>query len=131
MKEAPSLPPLEALIDLQAELIAEHGGAQGLRDRGTLEASLARPRQILAYAEGHITVFDLAAPISFGITRNHPFIDGNKRIAFAALGMTLGLNGFYLDVSEREATRITMAVASGEMAEDAFRDWVVSNSFEG
>lgn len=129
MKE-PAFPPIEALIDLHAELLQEHGGASGLRDRGALEMSFARPRQIIAYAEGHVTVFDLAAALCVSILRNHPFADGNKRAGFAVLGMTLGMNGLFLDVSEREAVDVVLAVAAGDMAEDAFRDWVAANTFE-
>lgn len=115
------LPPIAAVIDLHAALIEEHGGAPGLRDRGALEASLARPP---------ITVFDLAAAVCFSICRNHPFVDGNKRIAFGALGMVLGLNGLYLDVAERDAAEMVLALAAGTLKEDAFRDWVAENSYE-
>jgi death on curing protein len=121
-------PPIEAIIDIHAELLAEHGGAAGLRDRGGLESSLARGRQILAYADGS-TVCDLAAAICVSLCRNHPFVDGNKRTAFAALGMTLGLNGLALDVSEREATRVMLAVAAGKMDEATFRAWVTTNAY--
>lgn len=124
------LPPIAAVIDLHAALIEEHGGAPGLRDRGALEASLARPHQILAYSEGEVTVFDLAAAVCFSICRNHPFVDGNKRIAFGALGMVLGLNGLYLDVAERDAAEMVLALAAGTLKEDAFRDWVAENSYE-
>ena len=131
MIDFPKMPPIEAIIDLHAELLAEHGGAPGLRGRGALEAALARPHQIFAYAEGHVTLFDLAAAVCVGICRNHPFVDGNKRAGFMALGVILGMNGVVLDVSEREAADIVLALAAGDMPEEAFRDWVVKNSFEG
>ena len=123
----PVFPPIEAIIDLHDELLAEHGGAPGLRDRGALEASLARPLQIMAYADGHVTLFDLAAAVCVSIIRNHPFVDGNKRAGFCALGVMLGLNGLYLDASEREATARTLALAAGEITEQAFRDWVADH----
>ena len=129
--KAPAFPPIEAVTDLHAELLAEHGGAVGLRDRGALEMSFARPQQIIAYADGHVTVFDLAAALCVSILRNHPFVDGNKRAGFLALGMMLGMNGLYLDVSEREAAEVVLAVAAGDMPEDAFREWVSKNSYEG
>lgn len=125
----PVFPPIEAIIDLHDELLVEHGGAGALRDRGALEASLARPLQIMSYADGHVTIFDLAAAICASIIRNHPFVDGNKRAGFCALGLTLGLNGLYLDASEREATTMTMALAAREMTEEAFRDWVTDHSY--
>lgn len=130
MKE-PVFPPIEAIIDLHAELLAEHGGAPGLRDRGALEASLARAHQIVAYGEKHITVFDLAAAVCVSILRNHPFVDGNKRAGFVALGMILHMNGLHLDVSEREAADMILSVAASERSEDEFRQWVTDNSFEG
>jgi len=126
----PAFPPIEAIIDLHAELLQEHGGASGLRDRGALEMSFSRPHQIIAYADGHVTVFDLAAALCVSILRNHPFVDGNKRAGFAALGMMLGMNGLYLDVSERAAAEVVLAVAAGELAEDSFCEWVAANSFE-
>lgn len=126
----PVFPPAQAIIDLHAELLAEHGGAPGLRDRGALEASLARAHQIIAYADGHVTVFGLAAAVCVSILRNHPFVDGNKRAGFVALGMILHMNGLCLDVSEREAADMVLSVAGGERTEDDFRQWVADNSFE-
>ncbi len=126
----PLFPPIEAVIALHGELLEEHGGAAGLRDRGALEMSFARPRQIIAYADVHVTVFDLAAALCVSILRNHPFVDGNKRAGFLALGMMLGMNGLYLDASEREAAEVVLSVAAGEMTEEAFRDWIAANSLE-
>lgn len=131
MRDDIILPPLQAILDLHAELLAAHGGSPGLRDQGGLEAALARPKQMLAYAAEPVTVFDLAAALCVSLGRHHhPFVDGNKRIAFAALGMTLGLNGLYLDVTEREAAEKVISVCDGGMDERSFRDWAASNSFE-
>lgn len=131
MKDDFVLPPRQAILDQHAELLAAHGGSPGLRDLGGLEAALARPGQILAYDDGHVTVFDLAAALCVGICRHrHPFVNGNKRAAFAALGMTLGMNGLYLDATERAAFDMVKSVADGKMSEQSFRDWVASNSFE-
>lgn len=124
------LPPIEALIDIHAELLEEHGGAPGLTDRGALEMSLARPQQIQAYADGDPTIFDLAGALCISILRNHPFVDGNKRIGFAALGMALEMNGFHLDVSEREAVDKILAVVEESVSEEAFHKWVAQNSFK-
>ena len=130
MRAPIKLPPIEAIIDLHAEALEEHGGAPGLRDKGALEAALARPRLILAYSEKPVTVFDLAAALCVGIRRNHPFVDGNKRAGFLALLVTLGLNDLELDVAEREAAAKVTAAASGELGEADFRDWVAQNSHE-
>jgi death on curing protein len=122
-------PPLRALLDLHDELLAEHGGAPGLRDAGTLESSLARPYQLIAYGDDTLTIFDLAAALCASICRNHPFIDGNKRAAFVALGVTLGLNGFELDTTEREAADRILTLAAGTQSEAEFRDWVADHSY--
>jgi len=120
------LPPIQAVIELQAEWIAEHGGAPGLRDRGALEGALARAHQILAY-DPDAGLVAVAAAVCVSICRNHPFVDGNKRAAFGVMGIVLELNGSYLDVAERDATRTMLALAAGELAEDAFREWVAAN----
>lgn len=118
------LPPPEALIDLQRELIDQHGGAHGLRDRGLLEQCLARPRQIEAYAASAGDAVTLAAALCASLCRGHAFVDGNKRIAFMALGVTLALNGHYLDAQEGDATDVMFRLAAGELAESEFVDWV-------
>jgi death-on-curing protein len=104
----PIFPSIRAVIDLHDELIAE------LADLGALETSLTRGQQLLTYVEGPVTVCDLAAAICVTLCRNHPFVDGNKRTAFVALGLVLGLNGLGLDVSEQEAKRVMVALAAGE-----------------
>jgi death on curing protein len=128
--KAPFLPPIEAIIDLHSELLAEHGGAPGLRDRGALEASLARAHQIVAYSDEQISVFDLAAAVCVSILRNHLFVDGNKRAGFVTLGVILDMNGLFLDVSEREAADMILSLAASERSEEEFRQWVADNSFE-
>jgi death-on-curing protein len=122
-------PPLRALLDLHDELLAEHGGAPGLRDAGALESSLARPYQLTASGNDTLTIFDLAAALCASICRNHPFVDGNKRAAFVTLGVTLGLNGFELDTTEREAADRILTLAAGTQSEAEFRDWVADHSY--
>ncbi|BAI76327.1 death-on-curing protein (plasmid) [Azospirillum sp. B510] len=123
-------PPLQAVLDLHGELLAEHGGAPGIRDPGALEASLARPYQLIAYGDERLTIFDLGAAVCASVCRNHPFVDGNKRAAFVALGLVLGLNGFELDAAEREAADIILAFAAGTLTEEALRDWVANHAFD-
>jgi death-on-curing protein len=122
-------PPLQALLDLHGELLAEHGGAAGIRDPGALESSLARPYQLIAYGDERLTIFDLAAALCASICRNHPFVDGNKRAAFMALGLALGLNGVELDATEREAADTILTLAAGTLAEEAFRNWVADHAY--
>jgi len=119
------LPPLRAIIDIHAELLAEHGGASGLRDAGGLEACLARPQQLAAYADTPPDIFAFATALCAGICRiQHPFIDGNKRAAFASLGMVLMLNGHYLDAREQEAADHILRLAAGDLDEAGFADWL-------
>ena len=114
-----------ALELLHDESLAEHGGRPGLRDEGLLESALARPHQLLAYGEPDLAA--LAAAYAFGLARNHAFVDGNKRAAFLATGLFLGLNGWRLQVSQLEATRTMLALAAGDLPEDALADWLRSH----
>ncbi|EWY40515.1 death-on-curing protein [Skermanella stibiiresistens SB22] len=122
-------PPLQVILEFHDELLAEHGGTPGIRDLGALEASMARPYQLIAYADERLTIFDLAAALCASICRSRPFIDGNKRAAFLALGLALGLNGFELDTTEREAADRVLNLASGSLPEQEFRDWVADHSY--
>lgn len=111
-----------ALLLLHGESLAEHGGAAGLRDEGLLESALARPGNLSAYR--HPDVADLAASYAVGPARNHPFIDGNKRAAFLAVGLFLAANGWRLVATPAEATLAMLAVAAGELDEAAFAAWL-------
>ena len=103
--------------------MAEHGGSEGLRDGGLLQSALARARNLYSY-EGVTEVQQLAAAYGFGIARNHPFLDGNKRTAFLAIGLFLLKNGYVLDVEEAEATRAMFALASGDLDEAELIEWI-------
>lgn len=111
-----------ALVLLHDESIAEHGGASGLRDEGLLESALARPLNMAAYGEPDLAA--LAAAYGVGLARNHPFVDGNKRAAFLAVGLFLALNGQRLVATQAEATLTMLAVASGSLDEPAFAQWL-------
>ena len=102
--------------------MAEHGGAPGLPDEGLLDAALAAPKNRFAYEQAD--VFQLAAAYAFAITRNHPFVDGNKRVALTAAGVFLELNGFRLDASEQDAANATVALSSGKIDEREFAEWL-------
>ncbi|WP_039851945.1 type II toxin-antitoxin system death-on-curing family toxin [Magnetospirillum fulvum] len=123
------LPPIQAIIDLHTEWIAEYGGALGVRDKGALEGSLGRASQLVSY-DPDASLAVIAAAVCVSICRNHPFVDGNKRAAFGTLGVILGLNGYYLDVAEHEATKVMVALAAGEMPEEEFRTWVLANAID-
>lgn len=111
-----------ALELLHDESLAEHGGRPGLRDEGLLESALARPLQLMAYGEPDLAA--LAAAYGFGLVRNHAFVDGNKRAAFLATGLFLALNGQRLVTTQADATLTMLALAAGDLSEDAFADWL-------
>ena len=111
-----------ALLLLHDESLAQHGGASGIRDDGLLESALARPENLLAY--GSPDLAELAASYAYGLAKNHPFVDGNKRAAFLATGLFLALNGQRLVVAQAEATVMVLDLAAGEITEAAFADWL-------
>ena len=104
------------------EQLAEHGGGQGIRDTGLLDSALARPLNRAAY--GSPDAAELAAAYAYGLATNHPFVDGNKRIAFVALELFLHLNGYRLAASDAESVMSMLAVAAGTMNEEALAAWV-------
>jgi death-on-curing protein len=110
------------ILLLHAEALAEHGGAEGLRDEG-LESAMARPRNLLAY-EGITDLCRLSAAYAVGISRNHPFVDGNKRAAFISLALFLRLNGRRLVAEQVEAVRIMLALAEGMLTEGELTEWI-------
>ncbi len=112
-----------ALVLLHAETLAEHGGRAGVLDEGRLESALARPRQIFSYAPKP-DLARLAAAYGMGLVRDHPFADGNKRVAFLAVGLFLGLNGFRLAADQAGAAGTMLALAAGEMSEEEFAAWI-------
>ena len=122
------LPDIDALIEFHGESIESFGGAPGLRDRGALEASLARAQHILAYSDDDPDAVDIACAVCASLCRNHPFVDGNKRIALIALGVILELNGAYLDAREQDAADIMTRLAAGVLAEEELKAWVRANS---
>ena len=115
-----------ALMLLHGESLATHGGGEGLRDEGLLDSALARPLNLVAYAADDALpdVAALAASYTVGLAKNHPFVDGNKRAAFLATGLFLYLNGYRLDATQADATITMLAVATGDITEDAFADWL-------
>ena len=114
------------VLAVHGEQIAEHGGCQGIRDAGLLSSALARPQQQATYGEP--SVFDLAAAYAFGIIRNHPFADGNKRTGFLAAYAFLALNGWELTASEGEAVAVVLTLARSEMEEIEFSEWLKARS---
>lgn len=111
---------------MHLELIAEYGGSDGVRDAGLLESALARPGNLAAYGEPDF--FALAAAYAYGISRNHPFVDGNKRVAFVCMAVFLELNGWQLNATQESATDVMLRLAAGSLKEDDLVLWVTENA---
>ncbi len=116
---------VEILIDLHAEQLALFGGPDGIRDQGMLESALGRPLNKFTYGETDLAA--LAASYALGIARNHPFVDGNKRAAFGAMIVFLGLNGVDFLVPPENATAMILALAAGEVSEESLTRWIRDN----
>lgn len=104
------------------EQLAEHGGPPGLRDAALLESALAGAQQLAAYGQPDAAA--LAAAYGFGLARNHPFVDGNKRTAFIAIELFLALNGHELRTTDHDCVMTMLALAAGELSEDALGNWI-------
>lgn len=110
------------------EQLSEHGGAVGLRDEGLLESALARPKHLLAYMEPEPDIPALAASYAFGIARDHPFTDGNKRTSLVVAETFMLLNGMELEAGDAELLRTWLQLAEGEISESDLADWLRERS---
>ncbi len=110
------------VIAVHEAQLAEHGGGAGVRDQNLLASALSRPQNLAAY--GKPDAADLAAAYGFGISRNHAFIDGNKRTGFVAAEMFLILNGYLLTADDASSAVIMLAVAAGDISEAEFAAWI-------
>jgi death-on-curing protein len=106
--------------------LAQFGGSAGVRDEGLLDSALGKPQNLFAY--GKPTLFDLAASYAFGLIRNHPFIDGNKRTGFIVAVLFLELNGYRFNATEVDAALQTLALAAGELTEAQYAAWLKESS---
>jgi death-on-curing protein len=116
----------ETALALHEQLLAEFGGSYGIRDEGLLDSALGRPENLFEY--GQPTLSELAASYAFGLVKNHPFVDGNKRIGFAICALFLQLNGQKLIATEVDAVIQTLALAAGEIGEVEYASWLDANS---
>jgi death-on-curing protein len=116
----------ETVLALHERLLAEFGGLDGLRDEGLLDSALHRPQQLFSYRKP--TLFQLAAAYASGLIRNHPFLDGNKRIGFITAVVFLEINGFTFSASEADAAIKTLALAARELTEADYSKWLQSES---
>lgn len=120
--------PLRAVVAIQGELIAEHGGLNGPPRQGDLEAALGRPVNLHAYSDSSQTLPRLAAAYGFALARGHCFPDGNKRVALAVIDVFLRLNGLALTADELDAVATIQALAAGDLTEDHLAEWIAANS---
>lgn len=114
----------DLVLALHDRQVAEHGGSSGVRDQNLLESALARPQQLYAYGDPPPDLADLAATLAFGLARNHPFIDGNKRTAAVACEAFIELNDGRLEASDAELFTQYMALAEGELSVEDFASWL-------
>jgi death-on-curing protein len=114
---------LDAVLVAHKEQIAEHGGTEGIRDAGLLDSALARPQNLLAYGQS-VDVSSLAASYAYGIAKNHPFLDGNKRTALVISVTFLNLNGYDFDAQPSETYRQFLGIAEGVVSEEELASWI-------
>jgi death on curing protein len=112
----------QVLLLLHEESLAEHGGGSGLRDEGLLDSALARPLNLALYQQPDVA--DLAASYGVALAKNHAFVDGNKRVAFLAVGLFLAMNGYQLKSTQADATLMVLSVAAGDIDQIAFAHWI-------
>jgi len=111
------------ILAIHADQIREHGGLLGIREMGLLESALDRPRNRMNYgSDADLEI--LAAAYGFGIARNHPFVDGNRRVAFQAMYVFLGINGLEITADEEEVVRMALALAAGDLTEAELAGWL-------
>lgn len=125
MSKSPDWLTVEMIVAIHDEQLAIHGGPSGIRDAGMLESALDRPRNKWAYENAELP--ELAAAYGYGIAKNHPFVDGNKRTSLLAVYTFLGINGIDFIVPEAEAAAMILALAAGEVSEESLTRWIADN----
>ena len=123
MKKEPRWLSIKAILAIHQDQITQHGGSYVLRDQGLLESALARPQNTFHY-NPKARLVELAAAYGFGIAQNHPFVDGNKRVAFQAMYVFLGLNGLDIDTAETQVVETMLSLASGQLTQDQLTEWL-------
>ena len=115
---------LNEVLELHRRIIENTGGSDGLRDLGALQSSIAQPRMAFGSAELYPTLTDKTAALGFSLVRNHPFVDGNKRVGHAAMETFLVLNGFEFEASVDDAEAAMLALASGRLSREELASWI-------
>jgi len=117
---------MSTALAVHDEQLAEHGGISGVRDPALLDSALARPRNLHAYGEASIPA--LAASLAFGIARNHPFLDGNKRTSLVSAELFLELNGYVLVASDEVCVTTFLDLAAGALTEAQLTEWFAAHT---
>jgi len=117
----------DVVLAIHRRQLAEHGGQEGLRDLGLLQSALNKPKNLFHYADPAPQLAAMAASYGFGLTLNHPFIDGNKRTSFIVCQLFLNLNNVKLQASSSEKYKMFMQLASGAVSEEKLRQWIAEN----
>jgi death on curing protein len=120
--------PAELVIAIHADLLHRYGGEPGIRDRGLLESALAQPKMAFGGKDIHKTIFDKAAAYGFHICNNHPFVDGNKRVALVLMDLFLQKNGWAIIATEEETYSMMISLASGKLSRPKLSSWLKQNS---
>ena len=128
MKTEPTWVSKKLVLTVHDMLLAEHGGLSGVRDHALLQSALVKPQQLLNY-KPESTLFDLAAAYSFGLANNHPFVDGNKRIAFTIAAVFLALNNIVFNAPEAEVVVFYEGLAGGKVSEAALSKWLEDSCY--
>jgi death-on-curing protein len=117
---------LEQILDIHNQIIAQTKGSSGISNRGLLESAIAQPQMTFDGQELYITLAEKAVALGFSLIKNHPFVDGNKRIGHAAMEIFLILNGFEISADVEEQEQVVLQVASGEITREEFTNWLQS-----
>lgn len=128
MRDEPVWITVNLALAIHSRQLAEHGGADGTRDAGLLDSAIACPRQKFAYGSPTPAIPELAASLAFGLARNHPFIDGNKRTAAVACETFLNFNDFDLTASDEEMYLTFFNLAAGALTEEQLADWLTTHT---
>ena len=120
--------PKEVVLTIHADLLQRYGGEPGLRDVGLLESALAQPKMTFDGKYVHKTLFDKTAAYGFHVCKNHPFVDGNKRVAFVLMDIFLQKNGWEIILPEEEVYRMMMNLASGKLTKIQLSSWLKEHS---
>jgi len=120
--------PIDVVLIIHADLLQRYGGESGLRDAGLLDSALAQPKMTFGRRYAHKTLFDKAAAYGFHVCKNHPFVDGNKRVAFVLMDIFLQKNGWEISSPEEEAYSMMMDLASGKLQKSQLSTWLKEHS---